>query len=217
MMMESLNWKVEYREHLFHKKFEYRLTVKEPSRLSTSNIDDYISSKENFYRPQINYNLLSRIFAIKARENYTDLCRFNYYENNLHIYSNDSDLLEDLAVVSEVVSTARAVCEQGIKYFARKPEYKYRQYFRNTRVSREFLCDIAHFVNTQDNIRVSKSLDAFLRRMGHGSISGRYQWPRCYVYSEYFIDYNDESLATYMTLMMSDVLGRRFKLEQRPQ
>ena len=44
-----------------------------------------------------------------------------------------------------------------------------------------------------------------------------YAWRQRWTSSSHFIDYDDESTLSYLALIHGDMLGKRYKLEKRPE
>ena len=139
------------------------------------------------------------------------------------VFSNDLDLLKTLEVIgcpvdyTEVDDTIIA----GIKYFVREPKHKFRIYFKSKRVNDDFRDKLQNFIkryeNTDTVIVPSGSLTRWLSDDSNyvrGSWS--YHWNKCYTSSNYFIDYNDESIITLFSLMFSGMISKTYKLEKRP-
>jgi hypothetical protein len=51
---------------------------------------------------------------------------------------------------------------------------------------------------------------------GAGLNGNKYTWRYRFTNPIHFIDYDDESVLSYLALIYGDMLGKRYKLEKRP-
>lgn len=129
-------------------------------------------------------------------------------------YCNDLELLRSLNIVHDSLILTRAVVatkKSGTKWFRSKPKHNYRVYLRSCHVSEEQFGKLIAWLH-QHNDKFTMS-PAFSRTASDSRVSvwsGR----RRYLSSSYFIDYDVESLESYLHLMWSDILGHQYQLLQ---
>jgi hypothetical protein len=102
---------------------------------------------------------------------------------------------------------------EKVMYFAKEPKYKYRVYLKSKRVSDSLIDSLSGFCDTykDKNINVSNGLIKFINSE---------HWKRriySYLNNSFFIEFNDDSMITIMHLMMSECIGKTYKLEKRPE
>lgn len=127
-------------------------------------------------------------------------------ESKVSIFTNDLSILDEINafVYDYEVYKATVFKADGVKYFIKEPKYKYRTYFRSKPIKYEEKLELAKYFLNNDDIKCSYSLTSNLER------SGRY----CYLFSHYYIDYNDPQLSTYLRLAYGDYLGLTYVCEQ---
>ena len=148
------------------------------------------------------------------------LIRIEY--NYVSVFTNDIEVLRKLSLIfsenwdqlqiTQIVSTS----EKNVKTFSREPKHKFRVYLRDM-VLRD---NLETFYNIKQVIKTNKKtlfpsigLDKWLNPKKPKHV---YQsWQYNYVYSMYFIDYDDENMLSYLHLMLDKVLGKSYKLEKR--
>lgn len=133
------------------------------------------------------------------------------------IFSNDLQLLKTLDDIGNVDYTeVEDSIPTGVKYFTNDPKYKYRVYLKSKRVDDKFKDDLKRFIdryNKTDTVIVpSNALNNWLQ-----GNTRSYYWYGPYCSSHYFIDYNEDSTNTLISIMFGDMIKRRFKLEKRPE
>ena len=100
----------------------------------------------------------------------------------------------------------------GVKHFVGEPKHKYRVYLRSKRVEDNFHIELKSTLDRQNKLYPSNALKDWLKhdpkRWGI--------WSFRYLSSAHFIDYDDESTLSYLALMHGEVLGKKYKLEKRP-
>jgi hypothetical protein len=133
------------------------------------------------------------------------------------IFSNDLQLLQTLESIAGKDAVDYTEIDMtvptGIRYFAKEPKYKYRVYLKSRRVEEKFIDSLRRFIarykDTQTVIVPSKSLDNWL----YGKVRS---WLYRYCSSHYYIEYNDDSTHSLVSLMFGDMIKCRYKLEKRP-
>ena len=142
--------------------------------------------------------------------------------NCVSVFTNDIEVLRKLSLIfsenwdqlqiTQIVSTS----EKNVKTFSREPKHKFRVYLRDMvlRDNLETFYNIKQVIKTnKKTLFPSHGLDKWLNPKKPKNV---YQpWHYNYVYSMYFIDYDDENMLSYLHLMLDKVLGKSYKLEKR--
>jgi hypothetical protein len=103
----------------------------------------------------------------------------------------------------------------GVKHFVREPKHKYRVYMKSRRIESGFVSEWKELLDRIDGLHPSPGLRYWLDNydMTQPSWGWRYRWSS----ASFFIDYDDESTLSYLALMHGEILGKRYKLEKRPE
>jgi hypothetical protein len=218
----------EYRDMDYFNKFKYRARVVLPGVRFTywvKTIDEWRDKVRNgktwsrTYTPQEKVEMLN---MSPTMEKFIDL------KNNLKknknasiriegetaaIFSNDLQFLQDIKTWANNVDFTEAVCAEykGTKYFVGDPPHKYRVYLKSKRIENSIYNDLGSLLSNNKSLNPSRALEKWL--FGLDNIS---RWKSFYLSSAYFIDYDDESTLSYLAIMHGDLLGRKYKLEKRP-
>ena len=133
------------------------------------------------------------------------------------IFSNDLQLLKTLDNIGPVDYTEiDNSIPTGTKYFTNDPKYNYRVYLKSKKVDKKFKQDLHRFIDrykgTGTVIVPSNALKDWL--LGN---KRHYYWYGAYCSSHFFIDYNDDSTNSLISIMFGDMIKSRFKLEKRPE
>jgi len=135
----------------------------------------------------------------------------------VNVYSNDLSLLKTVKDIDkeEIVSFTEAVVPNpeisGVKYFAQDPKHSYRVYLKNMRVDNNVLKDLENTLRSKkDELTPCRSLKAWLSDRDKNS------WRSRFMYSYYYIDYDNEQMLSYLGLLHGEYLGKVIKLEKRP-
>lgn len=220
--MESL--KLINRERLFYNKYKYRVEVKVFGAYllwfakHKEIVEDDISSyRQGFERIQIidNLPLLNTLNKWVNKYRSKKVMTMRIEGIKISFYSNDLQLLKELENlenfnVNKVYSEANVDPIQGIKYFVNKPKHNYRVYLKNKIVKDIEIDDLQNTFNVNKELYPNKSFKNWLNK-------DQKTWRKRYISSSFSIDYDDESIYTYLALMHSDILGHRYKLEKRPE
>jgi hypothetical protein len=144
--------------------------------------------------------------------------------NIASVFSNDLDLLKTLEGLGSNVDYTEvdSSIPEGVKYFTRDPDYKYRIYLKSKRVKGDFHEKLKNFVDrykdTDNKMIPSPSLKMWLniRKDPNGTRWTSNNWRLEFCSSHFFLDYNEESSLTLFMIMFQDSVSRKFKLEKRP-
>lgn len=168
----------------------------------------YIKDFPKHLRVEYDTKLLKKFakFFIKYKSSRVDMFKggtvITFYTNSVPRL-NEIHRICDSLVVNESVSPP-----DNTMYFFREPKFKHRVYFKGRRVSDETKESLRAFVKNNENsdtILISHGIHSFLNM----SLT-RYINAGCHV------DFNDESMLSYLCLMFSECIGKQYVLEKRP-
>jgi hypothetical protein len=94
----------------------------------------------------------------------------------------------------------------------RKPKHKFRVYLKSRRVEGSFAEDLYNMFKKNKSLYPSPAL----KHWAKGSKGNQSSWRYRFSNASHFIDYDDESVLSYLALLHGDMLGKRYKLEKRP-
>lgn len=225
---QGLNF-IDYRDSTYYNKYSYRARItvqglrrgyyfdpeefeerfKQNRLWGRMNDQEKETVRENL--PEIK-SLLQ--FKIDNRKNKQITIRME--GNTMAVFHNDLDFLHkqfDGLVGAQVDYTeVETSGYAGIKHFVNEPKYKFRIYFKSKRTPDNFREGVQKLLDANKQLKPSNSLKLWLR--ANDKTQGF--WWRNYLSANYFIDYNDESYLSYLCLMYGDFLGKKYKLEKRP-
>jgi hypothetical protein len=227
---------IEYRDTDYYNKYEYRARFNLVGVRYTwyikSDIQELIDRLE---APAVGYNY-NRISCERdeVRENLPKLekflqwrnvikqkknCTVRIEHNTVAVFSNDLQELHDISNVIPDIELDYTQVEKstfiGIKYFARKPKHNYRVYLKSRRVEDSFALDLHEMFKKNKKLYPCPSLKQWTKGsvlISNNQVSWRYRFSS----ANHFIDYDDESILSYLALVHGNMLGKRYKLEKRP-
>jgi hypothetical protein len=224
---------VEYRDSDYYNKYEYRARFYLNGVRYTWYIKDDIQELiDRLEAPAVGYHY-NRISYDRdeVRENIPKLEAFLKWRNNLKekktstirvehntvaVFSNDLQELQDIKTnipgIEIDITKAEKSSYIGVKHFARQPNHNYRVYLKSKRVEGSFAEDLHNLFKKNKNLYPCPSL----KHWAKGSVKGVNTWRYRFSSATHFIDYDDESVLSYLALMHGDMLGKRYKLEKRP-
>jgi len=223
----------EYRDSDYYNKYEYRARFQLVGVRYTwyikHNIQELIDRLD---APAVglSYNRIA-YERDEVRENLTKLEKFIHWRNEVKktkissiriehntvaIFSNDLASLKEVEnAIPDIVVDYTQVKKSnfiGVKHFVRKPNHKFRVYLKSRRVEDTFAIDLNDMFKKNKSIYPSPALNHWAK----GSAGQQNSWRYRYSNASHFIDYDDESTLSYLALMYGDMLGKRYKLEKRP-
>lgn len=155
-------------------------------------------------------------WKLKSKEDKNTTIRGEY--NTLAVFSNDLAYLKTIEAIDPSLSVDYTQVQRsefvGIKHFVNEPTHKYRAYFKSRRIEQSFVNEIKDLLARTKGLHPSPSLKSWLD--GYGVNQVAWSWRYRYSNPNHFIDYDDESTLSYLALMYGDMLGKRYKLEKRP-
>lgn len=217
---------IDYRGTLYYGKYSYR------ARISLNGLRrTYFAKDITDYKKKISESR----FKIKISEIDFDSIEKFLNWRNIHatgankqamirvegdtagIFSNDLQLLKTLDDIGDVNYTeVEDSIPTGLKYFTNDPKYNYRVYLKSKKVDDKFKEDLKRFIDRYKQSGTVIIPSNALRNWLEGK-NRQYYWYGPYCSSHYFIDYNDESTNTLISIMFGGMIKRRFKLEKRPE
>lgn len=219
----------EYRDRCYYNKYKYRARFGIYGVRFTwyyKNVDEFLKklNTEGFFsirnkdKTELKNNLPSLTKFIEWREEVKKLncCSVRIEGNMVAVFSNDLDFLHtidskipDIKVDYTESQTATFV---GIKHFVNKPKHNYRVYLKSRRVGSDTAKQLKDTMSRMKDIYPSSALKFWTENAIINQMSWRYRWSS----ASHFIDYDDESVLSYLALLHGDLLGKRYKLEKRP-
>lgn len=140
--------------------------------------------------------------------------------NSAAVFSNDLALLQTLQNIDPdliiIFTRVDNNIPEGHKYYAKEPPHKFRVYLRSMDLKElpSFRQDLKEFferyLNTKTVVVPSRALTQWLRQTTSS-------WRMRYCYEHFYIDYDNPSTYTLISLMFGDMLSAMYKLEKRPQ
>lgn len=224
----------EYRDNDYYNKFKYRarfylfgVRYTWYSKTSADFIRRINNTKKNGYlsiRKEDRAQILSNIDTITAFIDWRDSTKIDktasirVEHNTVAVFSNDLELLrtlENLGPGLTVDYTEAKIGEFiGVKYFVKEPKHKYRVYFKSRMIEGKFVVQIRDLISRTKELHPSDSLKHWLRMY---TVNHMISWKYRYTNANHFIEYDDESTLSYLALMHGEILGKRYKLEKRPE
>lgn len=219
----------EYRDQLYYGKYFYRVRFHlEGARYTwyaktPEQLEKELNRKSPYRRGEA---IKSAIENIEVLNKYVDWRNIHKtaksvsirIENNVvSIFANDLPTLKTIEAIDPSLdytyTEAKVSVFSGTKYFINKPEYQYRIYLRSRRVEQSYIDNMISMLSNSKSLYPSKSLSKWLEEANMGQQVWKYNFSS----SSHYIDYNDESMITYLSLMIGDMFGKKYKLEKRPE
>jgi hypothetical protein len=221
----------EYRDNQYYNKYEYRLRATIPCIKYTwdcknpEDLDKKLQGKFSGYgnvRKEDKQDVIDNLPALKyiiglQKEKKKKEIGIRIESNTIAIFSNDLSTLKDIETLlgsqykfnyTQVQTSQYA----GVKHFVNDPPHKYRVYLKSKRVDDQFHVELREMFKKQPNLYPSPSLKRWMYNDGKRYGIWYFRWSS----SAHFIDYDDESTLSYLALMHGEMLGKKYKLEKRP-
>jgi len=224
----------DYRDDNYYGKYKYRVRFTiEGIRYATyeENIEGLIKRynattgwkkirKEDL--PVVTFNLEALKLFIELRnsfkENVAGTVRVEH--NKIAFFSNDLSLLKTVETIKPgiyydytEVQTSNFI---GVKSFVNNPKHRFRVYLKSKKVENNFAIQLNDLFNRISGLHPSPSLKYWVKGSTDGT-SPHWSWRYRFTNPNHFIDYDDESVLSYLSLMHGEFLGKRYKLEKRPE
>jgi hypothetical protein len=215
----------EFRDQDYYNKYTYRarLTIIGVRHLLfVSNADELTKraesgfsyySKEDRQLVKDNLPILSKLLEWKLQAKKDKKSTIRGEHNTLAVFSNDLAYLHTLKLIDpellvDFTEVQRSEYE-GVKYFVKEPKHKFRVYLKSKRVEENFPIEFKNLLDRNAELHPSPGLYAWLKLQNN--------WKWRWASAGYFIDYDDESTLSYLALMHGEMLGKKYKLEKRPE
>jgi hypothetical protein len=136
------------------------------------------------------------------------------HDSILGVYTSNVDIIQEILKIDSKLEVYEAITPpQKTMYFAKEPKYKYRVYLRSMRATESLIKSLDDFRNTYDNngVYLSGGLVSFINTSN---------WRKrfnSYLHGGFFIDFNENSMLTFMHLLIGECIGKTYKLEKRPE
>ena len=224
----------EYKENNYYNKYRYRAKF----RLDGLRYADYAKTADDLIKRlnETGYRRVRPDIKALAMENITELNNFINWRNSnkkprsvsfrvegdtASIYSNDLELLltlKDLGVVTVKMTEVQVEQFAGTKYYVNKPKHNYRIYLKTAYIEEKtFIKDLYDTISKSKELVPSNALRDWLDGYIKRPIASLNSWSYRYTSGTHSIDYDNESTLSYLILMYGHMLGKRYKLEKRPE
>jgi len=222
----------EYRDQDYYGKYAYRarLTIVGIRHLLFADDVDELAARvnnvnHNYYnkadKQEVKDNLpvLSKLleWKLKAKQDKKSTIRGEH--NTLAVFSNDLAYLKSLEAVDPLLKVDYTEVRRseyfGVKQFTKEPKHKYRAYLKSRRIEQSFVTELKDLIGRTKGLYPSPALSDWMNGYNVNQVS--WSWRYRYSNPNHFIDYDDESTLSYLALMHGDMLGKRYKLEKRPE
>ena len=222
----------EYRDQHYYNKYEFRARFTLFGVRYTWYIKDDIQELIDRLDTKNNYSIRLEEDRDLIRENLPKLDAFIQWRtaqkkkknstiriegNTVAVFSNDLIELKHIETAIDGIEVDYTQAHMsnyiGIKHFVRRPKHNFRIYLKSRRVEGSFAEDLYKMFNKNKKLYPSPAL----RQWALGSKNNQTGWRYRFSNANHFIDYDDESTLSYLALMHGDMLGKRYKLEKRPE
>ena len=223
---------IEYRDTLYYNQYDYRLRFFIPGSRYTywckkpEDLDVKLAGKSRGYasiRKEDIQKVTENLTALKEivkltkerKEKKEFSMRLEY--DTLAIFANDLSILETIKnrlgqQYVQDCTLAETAGFSGVKYFVEEPKHKYRVYLKSRRVEDNFHIELRDLLARQKSLYPSNALRRWYNNDGRRYGIWYFRWTS----SAHFIDYDEESTLSYLAIMYGDMLGKKYKLEKRP-
>jgi hypothetical protein len=216
------NFKKVTKPRLYYDKYKYKSSISYPDcnliryAKTEKDLDKSIALRESYGRSSFYGSVIDKDFLLKLinwRNDVSEtdsMVRVDY--NCISTYSNNLEVVQSLEkLVPNGVSYAEVKIEGKVGVLLRNnPKHNYRTHFRSKTVPDGFHKEIENFLKQYKNSAFpTPSLLKWLE------LKGSYTWRQRYLESCFFIDYDDESFLSILSLNFGSYLGKTFKVEQR--
>ena len=223
----------EYKENNYYNNYRYRAKF----RIDGLGYTSYAKTSEDLVKriDSTGYDRLRVDRKAMILENFNEITNFIDWRNSnkkprtvgfrlegdtASVYSNDLNLLLTLKELGPItVKITEVQLEQfaGTKYYVNKPKHNYRIYLKTAYIEdKNFIKDLCDTVKKSKELVPSNALRDWLDGYIKRPIAALNSWSYRYTSGTHSIDYDNESTLSYLMLMYGHMLGKRYKLEKRP-
>jgi hypothetical protein len=225
----------DYRADAYYNKYVYRVRFTLPGiryAIYEKNVKDFLArvNLTTGWRkirdediPTINENLESLKNFIELRNNFrkTKEGIIRVEHNTVAVFSNDLSMLKSIESIDPTLEYDYTEIQKsdlvGVKYFVNDPKHKFRVYLKAKRVDISFSKELHLVFGRTEGLHPSPALKYWAMGTQTSRYSSGLSWRLRWTSASHFIDYDDESTLSYLALMYGDMLGKRYKLEKRPE
>jgi hypothetical protein len=210
--------KYQYRARLTIKGIRYTWFVKTPQEFLKkleNNTDrgglGYASVRKNEKEEVLkNKDIIAKFIELRNKVRGEKIGTVRIEGSTAAIFSNDLDLLTEFRNTFNDVDITQVKISEfvGVKQFVKEPKHKFRIYLRSKRTSEEFTDSLRDTINRNGGLYPSTGLKKWLNK----PTRFRFNWSS----ASHYIDYDDESTLSYIMLLHGDMMGKRYRLEKRP-
>lgn len=221
----------DYRDELYYSKYRYRARytiegLRRGYHWSPDEFETRVKNKQLWAHKHIpkeeldtiNQNLSEIKKILQFREDHKKVknVTIRMEHNTAAVFSNDLQALHtafDGALHAVVDYTeVQSLGYIGVKTFVNEPKHKYRVYLKSRKAPDDFREKFGNILKTNPKLKPSP---AFMLWMKSVKYTGYMYWHN-WLNATHFIDYDDESYLSYLALMYGEFLGKKYKLEKRP-
>ena len=223
----------EHRDQLYYNKYEYRARFYLVGVRYTWYIKDNIQELiDKLNAPAVGYSYVTGISdRDEIKENIPKSKKYLHWRNEIKkkknsiirvehntvaVFSNNLQELHDITnIIPDIeidITQAQTANFVGVRYFVRKPKHSYRVYLKSRRIEGSFAKDLHELFKKNKKLYPCDSLKLWAK----GSEGNINMWRYRFSSATHFIDYDDESTLSYLAILYGDMLGKRYKLEKRP-
>ena len=221
----------DYRDDDYYNKYAYRVRFRLPGVRYTwyaKSVADFMTR----YNATTGWQVINKkdkpdvtknIGTIKAYIEWRNLRRkeksatIRIEADTVAIFCNDLSLLKTIETIDANLAYDYTEGQKsqfaGVKHFVNEPKYPYRIYLKSKVIPQNFCKDLIELFGRTKSLHPSNSLKIWLKGYNNAASGWRYR----YSSSSHFIDYDNESTLSYLALMHGEHLGKRYKLEKRPE
>lgn len=221
---------IEYRDHLYYNKYTYRarVTVEGIRRGYYWSGDEFElrfksktlwgkMSQYDIDRIRINMPSIKKCLNFRQSVQKDKSITVRFEGDTLAVFHNDLQFLHDnfdnmpLGAVVDYTMIETSGYE-GVKTFVKEPKHKFRVYLKTKKPPADVRPGLRKVFESNTQLRPSPALKHWVKIEPNNSN----RWWSTYFSSHHFIDYNDESYLSYLSLMYGEFLGKKYKLQKRP-
>lgn len=149
-------------------------------------------------------------FINSYKKNKEISCRIE--SNTIAFFFNDIAMLSKIKALSPRIhiESTKVILDEfaGVKYFVNPPKHNFRVYLKSKRIDAALVASLNAFLISKPDMKPSRATSKWLT----SDISN---WRKRYCSTAYYIDYTQESDLSYLALCYGEILGRKYKLDQR--
>ena len=223
----------EYRDEIYYKKYQYRArftligarytwynkTPEEFENLVNGKRPKYYGIRKED-KPIVTSNLdtIKQYITWRNERKVDKKATIRIEHNTIAVFSDDLSLLKSLETLGNGLKVDYTQVQThnfvGVKTFVKEPAHKYRVYFKCKMIEGSFVKQLEDLLTRTKELYPSPSLKYWVQGYDKSSL---YSWRYRYTNANHFIEYDDESVLSYLALMHGEILGKRYKLIKRPE